>query len=54
MPSACASTRTSCGDWKAGTPATHPEFGSYATLTYGIGRERYRIDWLEWMITRLQ
>jgi len=35
-------------------PATHPEFGSYATLTYGIGRERYRIDWLEWMITRLQ
>jgi hypothetical protein len=35
-------------------PASHPEFGSYATLTYGIGRERHRIDWLEWMIAHLE
>jgi DNA-binding PadR family transcriptional regulator len=35
-------------------PAAHPDFGSYATLTYGIGRERHRIAWLEWMIARHQ
>ena len=35
-------------------PAAHPDFGSYATLTYGIGREKLRIGWLEWMIARHQ
>lgn len=34
-------------------PATHPDFGSYATLRYGIDHERQRIDWLQWMIGRI-
>jgi hypothetical protein len=38
-----------------GPPATsHPEFGNYATLTYGIGHARHRIAWLEWMIAQHQ
>lgn len=35
-------------------PAEHPEFGNYATLTYGIGFERHRIGWLEWIIAQYQ
>jgi DNA-binding PadR family transcriptional regulator len=34
-------------------PASHPEVGSYATLNYGIGYERHRIAWLEWMSQQL-
>jgi len=30
-------------------PVTHPDFGSYATLKYGIGYERQRIAWLQWI-----
>lgn len=30
-------------------PVTHPDFGSYATLRYGIGIERQRIEWLTWI-----
>lgn len=30
-------------------PVTHPDFGSYATLKYGIDYERQRIAWLQWM-----
>jgi len=30
-------------------PVTHPDFGSYATLRYGIDYERQRIAWLQWM-----
>jgi len=26
----------------------------YATLTYGIGFERHRLGWLEWMVAQLQ
>jgi hypothetical protein len=34
-------------------PATHPDFGSYATLRCGIDYERQRIAWLQWMDQRL-
>ncbi|HEY7145520.1 MAG TPA: PadR family transcriptional regulator [Streptosporangiaceae bacterium] len=30
-------------------PVSHPDFGSYATLRYGIVFERDRIAWLQWM-----
>ena len=42
--------------WHGGgpPPAAHPDFGSYATLVYGIGREKLRIGWLEWMISQYQ
>jgi hypothetical protein len=30
------------------------EAGNYATLTYGIGFERHRLGWLEWMVAQLQ
>jgi DNA-binding PadR family transcriptional regulator len=35
-------------------PVGHPEFGNYATLTYGIGFERHRLGWLEWIVAQLQ
>jgi DNA-binding PadR family transcriptional regulator len=31
-------------------PVTHPDFGSYATLKFGVEYERQRIDWLRWMV----
>jgi hypothetical protein len=34
-------------------PATDPDFGSYATLRFGIDYERNRIAWLEWMAEAL-
>ena len=34
-------------------PATHPDFGSYATLRCGIDYERQRIAWLQWMDQQL-
>lgn len=34
-------------------PATHPEFGSYATLKCGIDHERQRIAWLQWLDQQL-
>jgi DNA-binding PadR family transcriptional regulator len=34
-------------------PASHPDFGSYATLRYGIDYERHRIAWLRWMAGQL-
>lgn len=34
-------------------PATHPEFGSYATLKCGIDHERQRIAWLQWLSRQL-
>jgi DNA-binding PadR family transcriptional regulator len=30
-------------------PVTHPDFGSYATLKFGIDYERQRIAWLQWI-----
>jgi|SRR5215469_2871106 len=35
-------------------PVWHPEFGNYATLKCGIGFERERIGWLEWMRQQLE
>jgi DNA-binding PadR family transcriptional regulator len=34
-------------------PFDHPDFGSYATLKYGIDHERQRIGWCRWMLARL-
>lgn len=34
-------------------PVTHRDFGSYATLSYGIGYERHRIAWLRWISRQL-
>jgi DNA-binding PadR family transcriptional regulator len=34
-------------------PADHPDFGSVATLRYGIGYERHRAQWCEWLATAL-
>ncbi len=33
--------------------ADHPDFGSVATLRYGIGYERHRIEWCEWLAAAL-
>jgi DNA-binding PadR family transcriptional regulator len=37
----------------AAPPFDHPDFGSYATLKYGIDYERHRIAWCRWMLARL-
>jgi DNA-binding PadR family transcriptional regulator len=34
-------------------PADHPDFGSVATLRYGIGYERHRAQWCEWLAAAL-
>ena len=34
-------------------PVTHPDFGSHATLRFGIDYERQRIGWLRWMADAL-
>jgi DNA-binding PadR family transcriptional regulator len=36
----------------AADPA-HPDFGSLATVRYGIGYERHRAQWCEWLATQL-
>ena len=30
-------------------PTDHPDFGSLATLRYGIGYQRHRVEWCEWL-----
>ena len=30
-------------------PVSHPDFGSLATLRYGIGYRRQRAEWCEWL-----
>jgi DNA-binding PadR family transcriptional regulator len=37
-----------------GPAADHPDFGSIATLRYGIGYERNRLDWCEWLAAQLE
>lgn len=34
-------------------PVTHPDFGNYATLRFGLAYARERIGWLEWMSQQL-
>jgi DNA-binding PadR family transcriptional regulator len=34
-------------------PHRDPDFGSLATLRYGIGYERNRLDWCEWLAAQL-
>lgn len=34
-------------------PVSHPDFGTLATLRYGIGYERHRIEWCEWLAAEL-
>lgn len=36
-----------------GPPTRHPDFGSYATLRFGIDYERQRIAWLTWLVGQL-
>jgi DNA-binding PadR family transcriptional regulator len=31
-------------------PRSHPDFGNYVTLRYGIGLERHTIEWCEWLL----
>ena len=33
----------------AAVPYNHPDFGSVATLRYGIGYQRHRVEWCEWL-----
>ena len=35
-------------------PPSDPEFGSAATLKYGIAYQRLRLEWCEWLIHQLQ
>jgi DNA-binding PadR family transcriptional regulator len=30
-------------------PSNHPDFGSVATLRYGLGYQRHRAEWCEWL-----
>ena len=34
-------------------PTTHPDFGNYLTLRYGIGHEQHDISWCEWVLDQL-
>jgi DNA-binding PadR family transcriptional regulator len=34
-------------------PVTHPDFGNYATLRFGLAYARERIAWLEWLSQQL-
>ncbi len=36
-----------------GPSPANPDFGSAATLRYGIGYERLRLEWCEWLAQRL-
>jgi virulence activator alpha len=35
-------------------PVDSPDFGSVATLRCGIGYERHRLQWCEWLAEQLQ
>ena len=34
-------------------PPAHPDFGSLATLRYGIGYQRHRLRWCQWLAATL-
>jgi DNA-binding PadR family transcriptional regulator len=37
----------------AGPSPEHPDFGSAATLRFGIGYQRLRLEWCEWLASQL-
>lgn len=34
-------------------PRTHPDFGNYLTLRYGIGQKRHDVQWAQWVLSTL-